>query len=220
MPSATADDAFSKPSPMRGSATFPLNGVNGHKYGNSNGTGPSSSNGSSDSFTDGPVNGTATNGNASSSHGNRFHDDSNPASHRIPASGLHEEDAGGPRSRAYARIRTWGDDPKSAAFPRLSKPVELMRGSYDCVVIGSGYGGGVAASRMARAGKSVCVLERGKERWPGQYPDDAADALGQVHYSGEFAPSWLPSRLVNGGDPTGMYHLISGNGQSAVVCNG
>ena len=50
-------------------------------------------------------------------------------------------------------------------FPRLSKPVELLRPTYDVLVIGSGYGGGVAASRMARGGQSVCVLERGKERW-------------------------------------------------------
>jgi choline dehydrogenase-like flavoprotein len=32
------------------------------------------------------------------------------------------------------------------------------------VIIGSGYGAGVAASRMARAGKSVAVLELGWER--------------------------------------------------------
>lgn len=50
-------------------------------------------------------------------------------------------------------------------YPRISRPVELLRHQYDVVVIGSGYGGGVAASRMARAGQSVCVLERGKERW-------------------------------------------------------
>lgn len=41
----------------------------------------------------------------------------------------------------------------------------MMRPEYDVVVIGSGYGGGVAASRMARAGKSVAVLELGKEKW-------------------------------------------------------
>ena len=50
-------------------------------------------------------------------------------------------------------------------FPRISIPVELMRHQYDVVVVGSGYGGGVAASRMARGGQSVCLLELGKERW-------------------------------------------------------
>lgn len=39
-----------------------------------------------------------------------------------------------------------------------------MRPEYDVVIIGSGYGAGVAASRMARAGKSVAVLELGWER--------------------------------------------------------
>ncbi|KAI1414570.1 FAD/NAD(P)-binding domain-containing protein [Hypoxylon sp. FL1857] len=134
--------------------------------------------------------------------------------------GDHEEEAGGPRSRTYARIRSFGDDPKTAQFPRISKPMELMRHSYDCVVIGSGYGGGVAASRMARARESVCLLERGKERWPGEYPDGTIDAVEQVHYSGEFAPKWLPSKVVEGGDPTGMYHMIFGRGQNAIVCNG
>ncbi|KAI1444802.1 FAD/NAD(P)-binding domain-containing protein [Annulohypoxylon stygium] len=133
---------------------------------------------------------------------------------------FHEEEAGGPRSRAFARIRSWGDDPKAAKFPRISKPMELMRTHYDCVVIGSGYGGGVAASRMARAGESVCLLERGKERWPGEYPEDAKESLEQLHYSGEFAPSWLPKKIVDGGNPTGMYHMIFGNCQNAVVCNG
>jgi cholesterol oxidase len=44
----------------------------------------------------------------------------------------------------------------------LSSPIGAMRDRYDAVVIGSGYGGGIAASRLARAGKSVCVLERGE----------------------------------------------------------
>ncbi|GAW16944.1 hypothetical protein ANO14919_063910 [Xylariales sp. No.14919] len=132
----------------------------------------------------------------------------------------HEHEAGGPRSRPFAHIRTWADDPKTTSFPRISKSMELMRHAYDCVVIGSGYGGGVAASRMARADQTVCLLERGKERWPGEFPTGTGDALDQLHYSGQFAPPWLPKKVVHGGDPTGMYHLIFGNGQNAVVGNG
>lgn len=46
-----------------------------------------------------------------------------------------------------------------------------MRSHYDIVVVGSGYGGGIAASRLSRAGKRVCVLERGREIRPGEYPN-------------------------------------------------
>ncbi|KAK6519034.1 hypothetical protein TWF281_003723 [Arthrobotrys megalospora] len=58
-----------------------------------------------------------------------------------------------------------GGKPNEPRFPRISLPVELMRDSYDVVVIGTGYGGGVAANRMARGRQQVCVLERGKERY-------------------------------------------------------
>src|SRR5215471_12075292 len=39
-----------------------------------------------------------------------------------------------------------------------------MRASYDVVVIGSGFGGAITGCRLAQAGRSVCVLERGR-RW-------------------------------------------------------
>jgi choline dehydrogenase-like flavoprotein len=141
-------------------------------------------------------------------------------SHEIPAFGPHTTEANGPQSKAHAKIRSYTDDPSIKEFPRISKPVELLRNEYDCVVIGSGYGGGVAASRMARADQSVCLLERGKERWPGEYPSGFVDAMKQFHVSGDFAPGFLTGAMVEAGDPTGLYHLIVGKGQNAFVGNG
>jgi len=141
-------------------------------------------------------------------------------SHPIKTFGSHaQSETSGPQSKAHAKIRTYTDE-KTTEFPRISRPVELLRNEYDCVVIGSGYGGGVAASRMARAGQSVCLLERGKERWPGEYPSGIIDAFKQLHVSGEFAPGFLKGAMVEGGDPTGLYHLICGKGQNAFVGNG
>lgn len=62
----------------------------------------------------------------------------------------------------------------------LASPRAELKDLYDVVVIGSGYGGSIAACRLARAGKSVCVLERGAERRPGDYPDNAIAMLEQV----------------------------------------
>lgn len=63
---------------------------------------------------------------------------------------------------------------------RLASPLSALRAEYDVVVVGSGYGGGVSASRLARAGRSVCVLERGREWHPGDFPATEHDALGEI----------------------------------------
>ncbi len=67
---------------------------------------------------------------------------------------------------------------------RLSSPTEHMRDHYTVVVVGSGYGGGITASRMARAGQRVCVLERGREWQPGEYPSHEIKAVEQVQVDG------------------------------------
>lgn len=55
-----------------------------------------------------------------------------------------------------------------------------MARSYDAVIVGSGFGGGVTACRLAEAGKRVCVLERGK-RWAAKdfitEPEQAPEVL-------------------------------------------
>lgn len=69
-------------------------------------------------------------------------------------------------------------------MPRLSSPITQIKDRYTAVVIGSGYGGGIAASRLARAGQSVCVLERGREFQPGEYPDRLDEAARELQVDG------------------------------------
>ncbi len=69
-------------------------------------------------------------------------------------------------------------------WQRLSSPPGTMQDHYTAVVIGSGYGGGIAASRLARAGQSVCLLERGSERQPGEYPDTLPKAAASIQVDG------------------------------------
>ncbi|KAF2821646.1 FAD/NAD(P)-binding domain-containing protein [Ophiobolus disseminans] len=100
----------------------------------------------------------------------------------------------------------------SVRHPRLSLPVSSLKPSYDVVVIGSGYGSGVAASRFARAGKKVCVLERGAERWPGEYPHTAKGAMHEYEVSGT-----VSGRRVRLGKRAGLYQTIKGQGQDVFM---
>ncbi|KAF5940565.1 hypothetical protein HYC85_021732 [Camellia sinensis] len=43
---------------------------------------------------------------------------------------------------------------------------------YDAVVVGSGYGGSVAACRMSMAGIKVCLMEKGRQWQAHDFPTD------------------------------------------------
>ena len=62
----------------------------------------------------------------------------------------------------------------------LSRPIDTMLDHYSVVVVGSGYGGAITAARIARTGQDVCILERGKELHPGEYPNSLLSALRQI----------------------------------------
>ncbi len=66
----------------------------------------------------------------------------------------------------------------------LSSPLSAIKPAYDVVVIGSGYGGGVAASRLARAGQRVCVIERGKEFPTGSFPSRLPELRRELQLNG------------------------------------
>lgn len=99
-----------------------------------------------------------------------------------------------------------------ANHPRLSRCSSQIKPEYDVVVIGSGYGGGVAASRMSRAGKSVCVLERGLERWPGEYPHKFTEAMKEYRVSGQVLGTDFEV-----GKKSSLYQTIKGDGQDVFL---
>ena len=59
----------------------------------------------------------------------------------------------------------------------------LWSARHKIIVIGSGYGGSIASSRLARAGKGVTVLERGREIHPGEFPYEEETALRNLQTS-------------------------------------
>ncbi|MCC7252783.1 GMC family oxidoreductase [Hyphomicrobium sp.] len=68
---------------------------------------------------------------------------------------------------------------------RLSLPTSALKPRYDVIVVGSGYGGGVTASRLARAGKRVAVLERGREVTTGEFPQKFSELKGEFQVTGK-----------------------------------
>jgi cholesterol oxidase len=82
---------------------------------------------------------------------------------------------------------------------------------YDAVVIGSGYGGGVAASRLARMGLRVAVLEQGRLWRPGDFPITGRARLKTLRLTG---------RAPKLGDPAGLYYLSVGKGLTVFGSSG
>jgi cholesterol oxidase len=83
--------------------------------------------------------------------------------------------------------------------------------AYDAVVIGSGYGGGVAASRLARMGLRVAVLEQGRLWRPGDFPTTAKARRKATRLTG---------RAPKLGDPAGLYYLSVGKGLTVFGASG
>ncbi|HWB83145.1 MAG TPA: GMC family oxidoreductase [Bryobacteraceae bacterium] len=81
----------------------------------------------------------------------------------------------------------------------LSTPWAQHKSKYDFVVIGSGYGGSISAARLASAAlnpkPSVCILERGKEWQPGEFPETTAGVVAATR--GDLNPLGLYELLTH-----------------------
>jgi cholesterol oxidase len=78
----------------------------------------------------------------------------------------------------------------------LSSALSAMKDHYEVVVVGSGYGGAIAASRMARAKRSVCLLERGREFMAGDFPATPPEGVAQMQYNTGVAQIGSPLALL------------------------
>ncbi|MCC6922843.1 MAG: GMC family oxidoreductase N-terminal domain-containing protein [Nitrosomonas sp.] len=97
---------------------------------------------------------------------------------------------------------------------RLSSPHSRLKERYDAIVIGSGYGGGIAASRLARMKRSdgsrldICLLERGREIQTGEYPDTLFEAGKefQINFHDKHVGEW-----------TGLFNLYASKDMNVIV---
>lgn len=90
---------------------------------------------------------------------------------------------------------------------------------WDVVVVGSGYGGAIAAAGLAGSRKAdntpirVCVLERGREYLPGMFPSRLAELPRQVRFS-------TPACAWPRGNREGLFDVRIGPDVNALLASG
>lgn len=88
---------------------------------------------------------------------------------------------------------------------KMSSDIGDLKSHYTAIVVGSGYGASVMAARLSSKFKDICVLERGKEWHPGDFPSTPSDLAGKVK-----------TKL----DPLGLIDMARGKDIDIICANG
>ncbi|GMA94704.1 hypothetical protein GCM10025881_15280 [Pseudolysinimonas kribbensis] len=111
------------------------------------------------------------------------------------------------RSLGYAILpagASW-PAPEPAASPTIA--LDGLRDRYDCVVVGAGAGGGIAAQVLAESGLTVLLVERGAALSSRDLPLDPLRS--------ERSPTGYPTRT--GPSPTGDPRVVESSAGDAIV---
>ena len=81
---------------------------------------------------------------------------------------------------------------------------QVPSNTYDVVIVGGGHNGLVAACYLARAGYSVCILERYKDVGGAAFSEEIEGAPGHIASTGSYVLSLAPQKELH--DP-GLQNL-------------
>jgi cholesterol oxidase len=126
-----------------------------------------------------------------------------------------------PENSYFSQIKSSAQNDYSQSLARfggkLSRHASQMANAYDVLVIGSGYGGSICAAELSSAlkpGKTIAMLERGKEWLPGSFPDtltSVSNAMTTKDKLGLFDVSTHPDMIVLAGSALGGTSVINAN---------
>ena len=112
-----------------------------------------------------------------------------------------------------------GGGTREKRFFNLSRPHSEMKPEYDMIVIGSGYGGGVSALRGSLMRNKttgerlkVCMLERGREFLPGDFPDELLSSLKELQLTVQAG-----DKAIHTGSKTGLFDVRQYDTMSLVL---
>ena len=122
-----------------------------------------------------------------------------------------------PNPRSRGRInnalpsKTWLSNGVELLFEREGLNKEGK--PFDVIIVGSGYGGAMAAAELSKQGLSVCVLERGREFLPGSFPNSMDEAPLELRKSNSAGSKPI-------GNLEGLFDIRKGKDLNVLLANG